>query len=1136
MHPPLLHRHAIRVTPRKGYAVGLPLNFQSRERNEDFISKRNARLNALSRGTTDLATVDWSPIRDRDPEKFYEFWTKYKSELMPDVKNHGAPSVFEKKFAEELREALDQPPRRNGHNGRDRFHIYVSQFLYRTIGDYVHAIEEEGIYIEPSHPYMELVANRGWFMEKEEKAQFLELVIDSKYRHNPKSDTPNENIGIGIEKNIRFFRNSLRFDSPFGYTAPKTANELFALLSSLEKIEYRYYEVLDGRYWIKDLAQYEALLFLKTHPNAKLSAAQLGSLYDLGKDQHGLLKKPFEAVLSDYAERHYQEDLKLDVPALIQVYKIHQRSDFFKQRVDLREAYERAIMERVEQEKLTPKKQQLIEALLLTPPDEKTYHRYFSNKDSKESPGHKFLNNPEFRKWAIDSWVKHSAINIAKLAKAEGLTDNSTPGYLSQAKWTVDKVVTQADGITRNAMLTQWLDHIEAQEKLSFYVRDKLNDVAAGEIAKLHYHASAGEAFLDHLAFDSRARKATIEFLRAPATEESAREYAIMLRESAKNTANYAYSSEFPGLKDKLEAALTKSDLYDEDNRLSTHAAEMLHRNFTNSPMEYRTFLMEKILFPPNANTKPMHGTTPEKFVFDATLPESEPYAKYGRSLLKNYLDSLRPEEDYVKRMYLSAMLVAEDPSAKETDPQKRVGKAIHSLLGNMDNPLAGKLSQAIDSSNVPDWLRNPASKISTNIPPRWVVWEMFNQNAPKEVKATTTHLGKTRAGAIGIAVELEKDAGTMPGHGYAEGHQKTVFKMERRGAGAKVELHAPRVTHMIEESVKEFPELASAKPILDHAVRAGRIETKFSNAPLQTEIAKRMTDGLEITIGGEAFTFHEVPILKANSSSHEMAYANGTVFNELPKEQKAKVAHALFTLENYLPLQGLETDWDRHGAQVIVEGNHIYLLDRGGMALEPPTKKEKQLLGRTIATAFNEHIVRDMPFHEAISKAVDASADDKGNLNHYVATIARAQHNLGDIRRELSPEQQMESLMAVFATGRVDKVIQESAMEALALPAKTWLMEKMMDDSPKPKTIEIHDPNIEKRKQPIDTPALIMSERKDHSQPWQNLASVKKRPDSSTGPTDHVARKLKTHNAEAGWVTRNKPSPDIEQPQRQPL
>src|SRR5690606_15580712 len=121
--------------------------------------------------------------------------------------------------------------------------------------------------------------------------------------------------------------------------------------------------------------------------------------------------------------------------------------------------------------------------------------------------------------------------------------------------------------------------------------------------------------------------------------------------------------------------------------RVSTHAAEMLHRNFSNASMEHGTFLMEKGLFPPDARATPMRQT-PQDYVFDKVLPETDEFSKYGRSLFKNYLAGLDKQEDYVRRIYLSAMLVAEDPGAKEADPKKRVGKAIHTLLACLDNPL----------------------------------------------------------------------------------------------------------------------------------------------------------------------------------------------------------------------------------------------------------------------------------------------------------------------------------------------------------------------------------------------------------------------------------------------------------------
>jgi len=1142
------------LTSAGGYIVGLPRNYTSHDRggNPKNLIERAALLDQLSRGKTDIDKIDWEPVRSWNKEKFSNFCYTHRNELLPDVRKQTPATSFERKFIQVLEETLadkfeltleeDNTPKTRGWFEEAAGYFFKNTIAREGIGAIMDATPE-GARLDKNHPYIGFVQrNPGDSLLLYERAAILELTIDSKYRRRDTKD--DQDMGEPVKQDIAFFRKSLQ------YTPPTTTEELFKLFDYLDQDHNSQHRDHYKVPLLKALAEHETLEFLRTHLKARFNAAQLAAIYELGKDENGALKKPFDKALSLYAIDHYKQELQLGAAELIHAYNLHQHSQFFKQRVDLREVYERAIMEKVEQVQSTKEKQTLLEALLLSDTQAAVQTEYFVYRQKEEEPPAKFLNNPEFRQWAIDGWAESAAVNTAAEAGIEGSIE---PGinhpkkdvYYQKAEVLTDKVLVRSDGITRSAMLTQFLDRAEAQEKLSFHIRDRLNDVAEDQLAKLHYQVSAGEAFLDHLAYDPDLRKSTIEFLREPLTEESAKRYSDLLRKSAKEAAG-SLSSEFPELRELIKKSMQRAELYDPDDRISIYAAEMLHKNFTNAPIEHRTPMMEVLLFPPNAHTKPMYGTTPQQYVFDAVLPESERYAKFGRSLLGHYLGSLQKDEDYIKRMYLAAMLVAEDPSAKEPDPQKRVGKAIHILLQSMNNPLASKLSQTIDSSNVPDWLRNPASKISANIPKRWVVWEMFNQNAPKVVKETTTRLGKTRAGAIGIAVELEKDTAKMMEHGYEKAMPKTVFKMLRKGAGEKVARHAPRATHMIEEAVKEFPELKKAKPILDHAIRAGEIETEFRNAPLQTEIAKRMTDGLQITIDGETFTFHEIPILKANSSSHEMAYANGIVFNELPKERKAKVAHALFTLEEYLPLLGQETDWDRHGAQAIVDGNHIYLLDRGGMALEPPKPEDKQLLGHTIATALNSHAITHTDFHEAVSNAVDATADEAGNLNPYLATIARGQYNLGDLRRELTPQQQMQSLMAAFGTGQVDPAILGGAMEALESQTFEWIMKQGKGASEGKNTIIINDPNIEKRKQPLDTTALnagiMWSDEGNggtNSKQWRERASGRKShdPDTSAGAADQAQWGQRLPNVKGVWTSRSKPSPrpsDFPNPQRQ--
>jgi len=639
------------------------------------------------------------------------------------------------------------------------------------------------------------------------------------------------------------------------------------------------------------------------------------------------------------------------------------------------------------------------------------------------------------------------------------------PAFLLEAEKVVDDVADRVGGVTRYALLTGLLEKVEAQKNLSYYVRDKLNDVSFDELAKIQFSAVAGEVFLDNLAFDPELRKKTIEFLRSPITEADAKEYAEFLRNSASDTLYEVKVKGVPSfVKTALRNALRGSDIYSESVSIGAYYAEMLHKNFASAAPEYRAFLMEKILFPPNQQAVPM-DVDPQTYVFDQTLPETEQYAKYGRSLLGNYLGSLRKDEEYVMRMYLSAMLVAEEPGNIETDPQKRVGKAIHTLLNSMDNSLAAEISQGIDSDpNTPDWLRHPEGKTDHAIPPLWVIHEMFEQNAQAEVQETTLRLGKVHGGSIGLAVELEKDTERMKENGYDKPVSRTMFKMVRRGAAEKVAIHSPRVKHMIDQSTKDYPELKPAKPIIDHARRSAGVQIDFRNAPIQTTIAQILTDGIQITVEGETFTVKEVPILKANSASHEMPWAPGTVFNKLPQDQKQKPALVLHTLENYIPLLGLQKDWDRHGGQAIVDGNTIYLLDRGGMALEAPSREDKELFGQTLAHAVNDHVMHKTPFNIAVTNAVNATADEEGNLNYYLASIARGQHNLGDLRRQLSTEQQMDSLISVFSTQQIDPVIMQAAFETLTPESQLWIGKKIENESGAKQSITISDPNIGKR------------------------------------------------------------------------
>jgi hypothetical protein len=179
------------------------------------------------------------------------------------------------------------------------------------------------------------------------------------------------------------------------------------------------------------------------------------------------------------------------------------------------------------------------------------------------------------------------------------------------------------------------------------------------------------------------------------------------------------------------------------------------------------------------------------------------------------------------------------------------------------------------------------------------------------------------------------------------------------------------------------------------------------------------------------------------------------------------------------------------------------------------------------------------MPFNEAIAAAVDSTADNSGNINHYLATIARGQHNLGDMRRELTDEQQMQSMIAVLSAGRVDPMIKDTAIDGLAMPTKLWLAEKSMQLSPtstsgrglrfwKAKTSEavqespvtIDDPNIERRKQPLDAADIKARTIRDddtEDAPAEATWQQRRPPRSNGGGEDHHG----VRPPKSSWVAR---------------
>jgi hypothetical protein len=125
--------------------------------------------------------------------------------------------------------------------------------------------------------------------------------------------------------------------------------------------------------------------------------------------------------------------------------------------------------------------------------------------------------------------------------------------------------------------------------------------------------------------------------------------------------------------------------------------------------------------------------------------------------------------------------------------------------------------------------------------------------------------------------------------------------------------------------------------------------------------------------------------------------------------------------------LKGGRFDSDRHGAQLRIKNNDIYLFDWGNMLLQPPSDEELGVLGHAIVNVFIG-LMGGEPLSGTLSEVAGEST--------YLLEVQKALLSLEDFRQYIEPEDDNSVLMKILgialqsAHPTIIKAVMDRAME----------------------------------------------------------------------------------------------------------
>jgi hypothetical protein len=618
------------------------------------------------------------------------------------------------------------------------------------------------------------------------------------------------------------------------------------------------------------------------------------------------------------------------------------------------------------------------------------------------------LRDPTFRGFLTDAMVEGLAAQFG--------TDDGSPGFAAAIIPKLEELAEKTAGVIRFEILSKLADRTEMQQELAYKVRDLLTDRSLAGLAKHDKEIALGEISIERLNRSPTATRQTLNFLRAPLTEQSAAAYVAEVREHLDLT--------------NLPSTMVRPEM-------EIDSVKLMHRNFWNMSLEMRTLYADKIIFPikhygfgeaPDfsllrqqaldmvlpVDASNQWGSGPKK-------PQPESQSRINRDVVEAYINACPHEGE--QRLMLTALVVANEPGT--SDMGVRPGQAAGHVL-NANGPAGTKLAQAAANHQaVPSEIREDLKPSMTRAAPiyRWQMWDLVDKTGLQPARIGRT-LG---SGAYGITVETPNSAITLL--------RKDVREQAAREFGIfKTAAQNLAVLR---------PNFSSVIDMVEQAQAMAKVETDMELAARQTQEAAKHYDGLRVKADGITFTFETAKWIDHGKDYKQTAIVKGQHFNDLPdktpleKQFKAAAAKALLKAEIMPMLKGGTFDHDRHGGQQRIDGTIIGQFDFGAMSVTPPTVDQKQAFGRLIGQALRDHVLSlgRKSVADALISRLDAfkgSAADKT----YLIEVKRGFLAMSGFMEAAGPEATKAIMAASLASSKVDADIRKSMQSGMGILA----------------------------------------------------------------------------------------------------
>ena len=623
-----------------------------------------------------------------------------------------------------------------------------------------------------------------------------------------------------------------------------------------------------------------------------------------------------------------------------------------------------------------------------------------------------YIPDPDFRGWAIEEYTDILATQLGQ--------DNGSQEYFKETKKVIDYIAENTNGRFQYIIQSGLANKINAQKALAYYMRDTVKQCSLKEILSNGSTAIFGEFLIDACNNDVVIRMRIINFLYNPLSVYGTGpllEYRRGTRGSLQRIYNYYIW-----------------DWYKDKEMMLENELRDFHQNFTSATLEVKTIYLETLLFPTNSSEEF------QNLMIDAIVNMIFPIAQtnddkdtneLAQLIIKSYLDTANLSE---RRLLTAALFVA---NTKETETQEiSVGTKLNRVLTNM-GPAGGKLLQAIHSHpQTPEVIKRDlaSSKTQFSQPSRWDLVELVDKSGLLEATPSNSNpvsrIGKiVGSGSFGITVFNTLEDGALVADTFL-----------RENAGVQAQREFGMMHKAAQNIVAQKPAMKPITYMIEEGKRSAVAEADMSFAQTANILAEQAYEQFNlIQVGRFQFTHQVTKFLARGEIFKRIEIAPGQHFNDLENSAyKTAIAKAMIVTQLTLRLAGINTDLDRHGGNIKVEGSVITHFDFGAMNLEEITTEDKISTGRVLAQAIYAVARNGENFSDALITSIQNATVSEASRN-YLNGLNKDFLALGDYINTLNAEE-LPALLAYCLTAKtVDAQIKATFKEELGFFAELF-------------------------------------------------------------------------------------------------